>query len=381
MPSFFQDLRPMRSQAQSFQFVSLAFLILVATAFAVAQTPTPTPIVEDEVIKVESRLIMVPASVTDANGNAILGLTASDFIVKEGTKRQEIESVGTADKVPLEIALLFDISATTSPMFKFQQETAAKFLSDVMRDVDRAAIFTVGKRPMLISSRNGSQQSIAAIRTIIPTTEYTAFYDSVAAAADYLKRNSPEGTRRVVVVISDGEDTNSDAISKSINDGYKKIGSKLNTLDSKTLYQLTVKARNDASAAERVRVSRMLQDADTVFYSINPAGSSYQLNKMSVFGQENMQQFAEQTGGSAFLPKFQPIDTKDVYANDINKRSNATVLDRIFTQLTNELRSQYLIQYYADENQTKGSFVKLTVETPNRSGVRIRARQGYYVTN
>jgi len=371
----------MRSQAQSFQFVSLAFLILVATAFAVAQTPTPTPIVEDEVIKVESRLIMVPASVTDANGNAILGLTASDFIVKEGTKRQEIESVGTADKVPLEIALLFDISATTSPMFKFQQETAAKFLSDVMRDVDRAAIFTVGKRPMLISSRNGSQQSIAAIRTIIPTTEYTAFYDSVAAAADYLKRNSPEGTRRVVVVISDGEDTNSDAISKSINDGYKKIGSKLNTLDSKTLYQLTVKARNDASAAERVRVSRMLQDADTVFYSINPAGSSYQLNKMSVFGQENMQQFAEQTGGSAFLPKFQPIDTKDVYANDINKRSNATVLDRIFTQLTNELRSQYLIQYYADENQTKGSFVKLTVETPNRSGVRIRARQGYYVTN
>ncbi|HMT07116.1 MAG TPA: VWA domain-containing protein [Pyrinomonadaceae bacterium] len=359
----------------------LVFTIFVFAAIGFGQTPTPKPTPDDEVIKVESRLIMVPASVTDANGNAVLGLTANDFVVKEGNERQEIESVGNADKVPLEIALLFDISATTSPMFRFQQETAAKFLLDVMRDQDRAAIFTVGKKPTLISPRSSAAESVSAIRGIIPTTEFTAFYDSVAAAADYLKRNSPEGTRRVVVVISDGEDTNSVAIEKAINDGYKKVGDKLNSIDTKALYQLTVKARNDASASERVRVSRLLQNADTVFYSINPAGSSYQLNKMSVFGQENMQQFADQTGGNAFLPKFQPIDTKDTYTNDINRRNNATVLDRIFNQLTNELRSQYLIQYYADENQTKGTFVKLSVETPNRAGTRIRARQGYYVTN
>jgi hypothetical protein len=102
---------------------------------------------------------------------------------------------------------------------------------------------------------------------------------------------------------------------------------------------------------------------------------------MSVFGQENMQQFADQTGGNAFLPRFQPTDTKEPYSNDINKRNNEVLLDRIFNQLANELRSQYLIQYYADENQAKGTFVKLAVETPNRSGVKIRARQGYYVTN
>ncbi len=381
MPFSFPEIEPMKSQKdqKSPGFLALAMFVFVAIGYG--QTPTPTPPADDEIIKVESRLIMVPASVTDANGNAILGLTVGDFVVKEGSKPQQIESVGTADKVPLEIALLFDISATTSPMFRFQQETAAKFLIDVMRDADHAAIFTVGKKPMLISPRSGAQQSVNAIRSIIPTTEFTAFYDSVAAAADYLKKNAPEGTRRVVVVISDGEDTNSLAIEKAINDGYRKVGTKINSIDSKSLYQLTVKARNDAAAAERVRVSRMLQDADTVFYSINPAGSSYQLNMMSVFGQENMQQFADQTGGNAFLPKFQPIDTKDVYANDINKRNNAAVLDRIFNHLTNELRSQYLIQYYADEDQAKGSFVKIAVETPNRQGSRIRARQGYYVTN
>lgn len=371
----------MKRSIDRYNSAVLALAMLALSAISYGQTPTPTPPADDEVIKVESRLIMVPASVTDASGNAVLGLTATDFVVREGSKPQQIESVGTADKVPLEIALLFDISATTSPMFRFQQETAAKFLSDVMRESDRAAIFTVGKKPMLISPRGGARQSVDAIRSIVPTAEFTAFYDSVAAAADYLKKNAPEGTRRVVVVISDGEDTNSLAIEKAINDGYRKVGAKLNTIDSKSLYQLTVNARNDAAAAERIRVSRVLQDADTVFYSINPAGSSYQLNKMSVFGQENMQQFANQTGGNAFLPKFQPIDTKDVYANDINRRNNATVLDRIFNQLTNELRSQYLIQYYADENQAKGSFVKLSVETPNRQDTRIRARQGYYVTN
>ena len=224
-----------------------------------------------------------------------------------------------------------------------------------------------------------AERSIESIRSIVPTKEQTAFYDSLSAASSYLRNNAPEGTRRVVVVISDGEDTNSERIAKALQDGYRKLGDQVNTLDTKTLYQLTVANRDNAAQAERVRVSRSLQDADTVFYSINPAGSSIQLNSMSVFGQENMQQFADQTGGSAFLPKFVPIDTKDALQNQSNIRKNQAALESIFRQIASELRAQYLVQYYPENEYPNGRYVKLDVSLQNPAGRKIRAREGYYV--
>ncbi len=357
------------------------FFVLILSTISAAQTVTPTPKEDDEIIKVESRLVIVPVSITDANGQAVTGLTAQDFRISEEGRQQTIENVGTADSVPLEIALLFDVSASTDKMFKFEQETAAKFLQDVMRPVDRATVFAIGSKVQLIAARDTAGAAAASIRSIIPTKDSTAFFDSVAEAAAYLRTNAREGTRRVIVVISDGEDTNSTRIAKAIQEGYRKIGERINTIDRKGLYQLTVANRDAASSQERVRVLRSLQDADTVFYSINPAGSSYQLNRMSVFGQENMRRFADETGGTAFLPKFMVIDSKDKYQNEISIRKNTEMLDRIFRQLANELRSQYLIQYYSEADFPLNKFVKLDVGLTNRPALRIRSRQGYYVKN
>ncbi len=367
------------------QFSAMVAAVLAVQLSAFAQSPTPTPrpkaTPDDEVIKVESRLVVVPVSVTDSNGQPVPSLKSSDFRIMEEGRPQTIENIGTADVVPLEIALLFDISASTDAMFKFEQETAAKFLQDVMRPNDRATIFTIGGKPILVQPRDTAETSIIGVKSIVPTKDFTAFYDSVSTAAEYLRKNAPEGTRRVVVVISDGEDTNSTGIAKAIQDGYRKIGEKVNTLDNKSLYQLTVANRNEASKQERLRVLRSLQNADTVFYSINPAGSSYQLNQMSVFGQENMRQFADDTGGTAFLPKFAPIDTKDTYQNQNNVRKNQELLERIFRQIASELRSQYLIQYYSESEFPLNKFVKLDVQLQNRPALRVRARQGYYVKN
>ena len=91
-----------------------------------------------------------------------------------------------------------------------------------------------------------------------------------------------------------------------------------------------------------------------------------------------MQAFADETGGTAFLPKFQPIDTKDNYANENNDRANTAALDRIFRQLANEVRSQYLIQYYSEIDLPPGQYVKLEVTLPSRPGLRSRSRIGYY---
>ena len=372
----------MRSRITAGFTIFLAFIFAFSLS-AVGQNPTPTPKISDDegVIKVSSRLVVVPVSVTDTAGQPVQGLTIQDFRVAEEGRPQKIENVGNADAVPLEIVLLFDVSASTDAMFKFEQETAAKFLQDVLRPNDRATIFTIGASPILLQPRDTAEKSIAAIRTISPTKEFTAFYDSVASAAEYLRKNAPEGTRRVVVVISDGEDTNSSRIARAIQDGYRKAGSKIDTLDNKALYQLTVANRNEASVKERVRILQALQNADTVFYSINPGGSSYQLNSMSQYGQETMRGFADATGGTAFLPKFTPIDTKDTLQNTSNMRKNQATLDLIFRQLANELRAQYLVQYYSESDFPLNRFVKLDVGLQNATGRHIRARQGYYVKN
>ena len=358
---------------------------IIAFTFAVAgQTvqPTPPPVEDDgDVIKVNSRLVVIPVSVTDASGQPVLGLKAQDFRVAEESKAQQIEQVSDAEKVPLEIAILFDVSASTDTMFKFEQETAAQFLQQVMKSQDRATVFSIGSAPRLIQARDAADKSAIAIKSIQPTKSFTAFYDSVAAAAEYLQKNAPQGRRKVVVVISDGEDTNSERIRKAIQNGYNKLGKKIDTIDSKSLYQLTVANRNEASAREQSRVLQSLQNTDAVFYSINPAGNSYQLNKMSQFGQSNLQKFAEQTGGTAFLPKFLPINSKDNLQNSSNTRRNQETLTRIFQQLANELQAQYLVQYYSEAEFPSNRYVKLDVGLNNPQKFRVRARQGYFVKN
>ena len=216
---------------------------------------------------------------------------------------------------------------------------------------------------------------------ISPQKGATAFFDSIRTAADFLKINSPKGRRRVIVVISDGEDNFSEGVQRAERNAERNIVDNKPDPEYKKLQSIVMQAQQAAKFSERKRVLKALQDADAVHYSINPGGSSYLLNKMSVFGQENMQAFSEETGGTAFLPKFQPIDTKDQMQNSVNVRKNTELLERIFKQLANELRAQYLVQYYSESEFPLNKYVKLDVGLQTPGNLRVRARQGYYVKN
>jgi VWFA-related protein len=364
---------------KNFLFGVFIFSVFLTVSPVRAQKPTPTP--ADDVIKIDSRLVVVPVSVTDSAGMPVLNLKKEDFAIREEGKAQEIAEISNAEQVPLEIALLFDISASTDAMFQFEQETAAQFLREVMRPNDRASVFTIGAGSVMVMARNTAENAAAAITSIKPTQQPTAFHDSVSAAAEYLRTNAPKGSRRVIVVISDGEDTNSVRIARAIQDGYTKLGKNLNTLDSAALRQVTVVNRDAANLRERDRVLQTIQNADTVFYAVNPAGNSYQLNKISQTGQANLQRFAEETGGTAFLPKLQPIDSKNAFNNTANTRTNKEALTRLFHQLANELQAQYLVQYYSEAEYPANKYVKLDVALKTSNQYKLRARRGYFVKN
>ena len=174
--------------------------------------PTPEPTAET--IRINSNLVAVPVSVTDAQGNPVRNLTAEDFLVEEEGSPQILQTLGEPGKTPIELALLFDVSRSVRNRFDFERETAGRFLREVMKPGDAVSIFSIGTTPKLSVQRtNNAESAIAATASIQPTEEATAFFDTVVRASQYLNDSSNPGVRRVMVVISDGEDTFSERFS------------------------------------------------------------------------------------------------------------------------------------------------------------------------
>ena len=332
-------------------------------------TPTPQPTatpkkddaVEDGgVLNIESNLVVVPVSVVDSAGQPVANLTKQDFRLEEDGKNQTLEQITNAEQVPLEIALLFDVSATVDPLFEFEKRSAAEFLRDVMKPEDRATIFLISEMPVLVQQRDTAEKSAIKIQNVTLDKKRTAFFDTVTMAANYLKQNAAPRSRRVILTISDGEDTSSQITQLSEQLLYRELDKNVATLNRSKLKDIIETNRTQAQIKAYAKVIKDLQNADAVFYSVNPAGSSFQLNKISVRGQTAMQKFADETGGTSFLPK---------KAEDLNL---------IFRQISAELRAQYILQYYSDVDAAANKYVKLNVILPNRGGLRIRARQGYF---
>jgi Ca-activated chloride channel homolog len=279
-----------------------------------------------ETIKIDSSLVEVPVSVTDAAGRPVRNLTAGDFWLEENGRPQQIVTLGDPGDAPVEIALLFDITASVYDLFQFERQAALRFLQEALKPTDAVSIFTIGIRPRLIRSRVvGLNQAVAAAMAIQPTKEPTSFFDTVVEAARYLRMTAAPGAKRVIVVISDGEDMLS---------ANHTLGGAL----------------------------KELQQSDCLFYSINPSGSSIRLNRISFRAQKDLNSLASATGGAAFLPEG-PGD-----------------LDEAFSQITSELRAQYLLGYYSTDERADGRFRRISVRAPRRPDLRLRARQGYYAS-
>jgi VWFA-related protein len=360
--------------------ISLFSFLILITADLTAQTPTPTPRIseDDQVVRVESRLVVVPVSVTNAAGEPVLNLGAGDFRVAEENRPQTIDSVGNAENVPLEIALLIDVSGSVNPLFEFEKKAAAQFLQTVMKPEDRATIFLIGDKPASVLQSENSALAADRLKSVVASGKFTAFYDTVSTAARYLRQNAPVKSLRVIVALTDGEDNWSDLVREAEKATYRDVD--VSSLTAEKRNQLAA-STDSAHRGAQTKISRELQDADTVFYVINPGGTSIKLNKISMRAQVGMEKFANETGGTFFLPAFAPTNTKDALQNTSNMKKNEATLDRIFKQLANDLRAQYLIQYYSDSEFPVNKFVKLSVNLQNQPNHRVRARQGYYVKN
>jgi Ca-activated chloride channel family protein len=273
--------------------------------------------------RINTSLVLVPVSVTDSAGRAVKNLKLEDFTVMENGRTVALEYLGEPGLTKLEIVLVFDITGSTRPRFNFVQQAATRFLKSLFRPGDAVAIAGIASEPENLLNRTESlDAALDGLNRLKPFGTATAFFDSIIAATRLFQATTGAETRRVMVVLSDGED----------NLSTKKLADAL----------------------------REIQMADCVFYSINPGGNSIRLNKVSLRGQQWMEALADQTGGTAFL------------ANNIRDLSD------IYGRIAAELQVQYLLSYYSPDPKADGSFHFIEVTVPEQPELRVRARRGYY---
>lgn len=320
-------------------FLQSSFAVFVAAIALVtvsAQKPKPSPspstVNEDAqgTVKIPIRRVRLPITVTDKKGQFVPGLTKNDFLVLEDRVPQQIETFSDdiSQTLPLYIAVLLDTSPSTAGKLKFEQESAMNFIQTVVRPrKDRVLFATFDDEIKLLQDFTDKLDLLdKAVFGVKKMGKQTALYDAVWQFCDEKMRTVPG--RRVLLVISDGEDTYSRA---NIRDAID-IAQRTET----TIFAISTKAG---------------------FLSTVPGVEAGQVSDKK---DRDLQTLAEETGGIAFF-------TGDMLS-----------LERSFTKISKELRAQYLVTYDPTNKTYDGSFRKIDVKLADgRGDLKVRTKRGY----
>jgi VWFA-related protein len=312
------------------------WLTLSVTSLALGQkskpqpTPTPTPDPGQEKEIVNIRRVRLPITVTDKKGHFVTGLTAKDFLIFEDKVPQQIDSFTSEENnsSPLYVAVLMDTSPSTAGKLKFEQESAMNFIQTVVRPrKDRVLFATFDDQVTLRQDFTDRLELLdRAVFAIKKTGSQTALYDAIWQFCDE-KMRSAQG-RRALVIITDGDDTYSRA---DINDAID-IAQRTET----TIFAISTKAGLSGSV---------------------PGVESGTVKDK---GDKGLERLCDETGGVAFF-------TGDMLA-----------LERSFTKIARELRSQYLITYKPTNDRYDGSYRRVEVKfSSGLEHMKLRTKRGY----
>jgi Ca-activated chloride channel family protein len=279
-------------------------------------------------------LVHLVVTVTDHHHNFITDLDKSDFKVLENGAPQDIKFFGRETDLPLRIGLLLDTSNSIRPRLEFEKDAAIDFLNKVIRrNKDLAFLMTFDNEPEIIQDYTGDLDLLMTAVRAQRAGGGTALNDAIVMASDKLAHPPlPKGpeteVRRVVVVITDGQDNLSD---RATTDAI------------------------DASIRSEAAVFAVSTNTDWLAVDDASKPSKYHLEA----GDKVLEQFADQTGGHAFFP----------YRIDDLAQS--------FLDIGTELRSQYFIAYAPTNPPATGQYRPIDVQTI-RKGLIVSTRKGYY---
>jgi Ca-activated chloride channel homolog len=257
---------------------------------------------------------------TDKHGKFVRDLNQNDFNILDDHKPpQAILNFRRETDLPLHLGLLVDVSGSVDGRFDFEQNAATSFLQHTLRvGFDKAFIIGFNNHSQMAQDYTDNVQLLSVGVHKLHDGGGTALYDAVyhACKEKFLKDRSDHPVRKAIVIVSDGEDNQSE-ISK-------------------------------AQAIE------MAQRSEVIIYAISTDDSGLVMR-----GDKVLEQLAEATGGRAFFP----FKMKDI--------------TRSFAAIEDELRSQYVVSYKPANFDADGRYRSIEISSLKKD-TQVRARKGYF---
>src|SRR5438270_3167709 len=281
----------------------------------------PTDQTPATVIRSNVNEVNVVFTVTDKHNHYVKDLKAADFRVLDNKMPPaSVRNFSAETNLPLRVGLLVDSSNSIRDRFRFEQQAAIEFLNQIIhQDRDQAFVLGFDTTPEITQDFSGNTEKLAnGVRMLRPGGG-TAMYDAIyGACRDKLQKaqSTQGGVRRAIILLSDGEDNQSRV------------------------------TRDDAIEEA--------QRAEVIVYAIstNVSGTKSRGDKI-------LEAMADATGGRAFFP-FKIEEVSDA-----------------FSQIQEELRSQYSITYKPADFLTDGKYRCNDIESLNKK-YKVRSRKGYF---
>jgi Ca-activated chloride channel family protein len=293
-------------------------------AFADAPASDPTDPQQQQrqkgPIRVQTDLVSILASVTDAKGEPVIGLDQSAFQLSEQGVAQKIVRFEPQTNRPLDLALMLDASGSAAIELKIEREAAAHFIEEVVRPDDRLSVFSFAADVVQLSNFSADLKQLdSAVRRVDTSPDMgTSLYDAVVLGSQAVRRQGAERRRALVIITDAGETT---SVSKFEDARRAAIASNI------LLYTVVVRP--------------MKSDAG-----------------WNTAGEHAISTITDSVGGAMYYP------------------TNLSELGAIFDRINQELRTQYLLGYYPNPTPPPGSdrHVAVTLNT----GDTVRYRKEYF---
>jgi Ca-activated chloride channel homolog len=297
----------------------------LAPSNALVSSPSSSPGTgqpDDSIITIKKRVdeVNVLFIATDKRGKFVRNLNEKDFAILDDHKPpQSVVNFRRETDLPIQLGLLIDTSGSVRGRFDFEQEAAVSFLQNTVRpNFDKAFVVGFNGHSQMMQDFTDNTALLSAAVHRLQDGGGTALYDAIYRACheNLIKDHEDRPSRRAIVVVSDGEDNQSDF--------------------------------SEAQAIE------MAQRAEVIIYAISTDDSGLILR-----GDKVLQRLAEATGGRAFFP----YKMKDI------KNS--------FSAIEDELRSQYIVSYHPADFEANGRYRPIEI-TALKKDLQVRSRKGYY---
>ncbi len=264
--------------------------------------------------------VLLDCAVIDDKGRIVNDLTQKDFRVWENGVPQTINSVEHED-APVSMGILVDNSGSMRDKRAAVNAAAYQFLLDSNRK-DESFVVNFSGRAYLDQGFTTSLTALDRGLSRFDSKGYTALYDAVAASADELSRYGKH-RNKVLLIITDGAD---DASHLTLQEAVRRV----QNLGGPVVYAIGLTYEDNRQDAEQAKSA--------------------------------LEALASETGGVAYFPK----SLEDVGA--------------IATQVAQDIREQYVIDYHSSDPFSYGGFrtVRVEVSAPHHGPLSVRAPRGYY---